>query len=243
MNLFQLMQTHPIVNCILHQSFTVNYRSDTVDSIKAFYNVFQFFAMQLFPYIKTQSKIISASCIQLEQASNPPPPIVMARYIVSIYRHILIILSTSRAHTLSLSLFLILSSFLSLSIFLSISSALSIEISLSTNRRRLGKYPILIFNQNYQKCFETSGNPKYFLKKEWAKPGLFCLFWFFSYDKNSPNLTINDKSVDGVLGIRTGGGRMVGAEKSTELRRHPYAQSYKHSPIVNLCYGKANLHF
>ena len=166
----------------------------------------------------------------------------MARYIVSIYRHILIILSTSRAHTLSLSLFLILSSFLSLSIFLSISSALSIEISLSTNRRRPEKYPILIFNQNYQKCFETSGNPQSFFKK-WAKPGLFCLFWFFSYDKNSPNLTINAKSVDGVLGIRTGGGRMVGAEKSTELRRHPYAQSYKHSPIVNLCYGKANLHF
>ena len=29
------------------------------------------------------------------------------------------------------------------------------------------------------------------------------------------------KSVDGVLGIRTWGGRMEGANESTELRRHP----------------------
>ena len=30
------------------------------------------------------------------------------------------------------------------------------------------------------------------------------------------------KSVDGVLGIRTRGGRMEGANESTELRRHPW---------------------
>ena len=33
------------------------------------------------------------------------------------------------------------------------------------------------------------------------------------------NLTI--KSVDGVLGTRTQGGRMVGVDESTELWRHP----------------------
>ena len=44
---------------------------------------------------------------------------------------------------------------------------------------------------------------------------------FFSHDKYSTNLTINDKSVDGMLGTRTLGGRMVGADESTELWRHP----------------------
>ena len=34
------------------------------------------------------------------------------------------------------------------------------------------------------------------------------------------NLFIN-KSVDGLLGIRTQGGRMEGADKFSELRRHP----------------------
>ena len=40
-------------------------------------------------------------------------------------------------------------------------------------------------------------------------------------DKYSTNLTINDKSVYGMLGSRTRGGRMEGADKSTELWRHP----------------------
>ena len=35
-----------------------------------------------------------------------------------------------------------------------------------------------------------------------------------------PN-TINDKSVDGVLGTRTQGVRMVSGDESTELWRHP----------------------
>ena len=34
-------------------------------------------------------------------------------------------------------------------------------------------------------------------------------------------MTINDKSVDGVLGTQTWGGRMVGADKSTEQWGHP----------------------
>ena len=42
---------------------------------------------------------------------------------------------------------------------------------------------------------------------------LFCLLTFFSHD----NLTINDKSIDGVLGTRTWGGKMEGADESTEL--------------------------
>ena len=50
-------------------------------------------------------------------------------------------------------------------------------------------------------------------------PASFCLFSYFSYDKYSTN-TINEKSVDGVLGTRTQGSRMVGADESTELWRH-----------------------
>ena len=45
-------------------------------------------------------------------------------------------------------------------------------------------------------------------------PASFSLFSFFSQDKYSTNLTINDKSIDGVLGTRTQGGRMVGADES-----------------------------
>ena len=47
--------------------------------------------------------------------------------------------------------------------------------------------------------------------------GLFSLFSFFSHDKYSTKFTINDKSVDGVLLTQTLSGRMVGADKSTEL--------------------------
>ena len=38
----------------------------------------------------------------------------------------------------------------------------------------------------------------FFLK--WAKLSLFCLFSLLSHDKYRANLTINDKSVEGVLG-------------------------------------------
>ena len=40
-------------------------------------------------------------------------------------------------------------------------------------------------------------------------PASFCSFSFFSYDIYSTNLNINYKSIDGVLGTRTQGGRMV----------------------------------
>ena len=60
--------------------------------------------------------------------------------------------------------------------------------------------------------------------KKWAKPGLF-LVYFRSFsqhkDKYSTNFTINDKSIDGVLGSRTRGGMMEVADESTELWRHP----------------------
>ena len=39
--------------------------------------------------------------------------------------------------------------------------------------------------------------------------------------------TINGKGVDGVLGIRTLGGRMKGTDESTELWRHPYNTDLK----------------
>ena len=49
-------------------------------------------------------------------------------------------------------------------------------------------------------------------------PPLSRLFLFFSQDKYSTNLTINDKNVEGVLGTQTQGGRMVGIDESTDLR-------------------------
>ena len=51
-----------------------------------------------------------------------------------------------------------------------------------------------------QKCLRTT--PNYVLLLKWAKPGLF-LFFSQCNDKNSTKLTINDKSVGGVLGTRT----------------------------------------
>ena len=50
-----------------------------------------------------------------------------------------------------------------------------------------------------------------------AKPGFF-LFIFIVFR----NLIINDKSVYGVLGTRTQGGRMEGADESTELCLKPF---------------------
>ena len=44
---------------------------------------------------------------------------------------------------------------------------------------------------------------------EWAKPASFCLFLFFSFEKHSTNLTINDERVDGVLGTWTQGSRYL----------------------------------
>ena len=60
-------------------------------------------------------------------------------------------------------------------------------------------YSTYVWNTQEKICF--------LLKMAQTRP--FYLLLFFSHDKYSAN-TINDKSVDGVLGIRTRGGRMVG---------------------------------
>ena len=65
----------------------------------------------------------------------------------------------------------------------------------------------------------------YFFKNG-PNPASFCSFWFFSHDKYSTNLTINYKSVDGVLGTKTQGGRMAGSDESTEHWRHPINFNY-----------------
>ena len=53
--------------------------------------------------------------------------------------------------------------------------------------------------------------------KKWAKPGLFLLIFLLFRDKYSTHLTINDFCRDSVVRARTRGGRMVSADKSTEL--------------------------
>ena len=53
-----------------------------------------------------------------------------------------------------------------------------------------------------------------------GKPGLIWFIFILFTWQNSTN-TIHDKSIDGVLGTRSRGGRMVGADKSTELWWHP----------------------
>ena len=57
----------------------------------------------------------------------------------------------------------------------------------------------------------------------------FCLFSSFQH------VTIQiriDKSVDGVLGIRTRGGRMEDADKSTELRQWKVFVCIKQKPLI-----------
>ena len=58
-----------------------------------------------------------------------------------------------------------------------------------------------------------------FFKMGQTRP-LFVYFRPFSQNKYSTNLTIIE-SIDGVLRIRTWGGRMVGIDESTELWRRP----------------------
>ena len=89
--------------------------------------------------------------------------------------------------------------------------------------------------QNHPGSIPGAGKKFIFFSK-WAKPGLFLFISFFSHDKYSTNLTINDKSIDGMLGTRTRGGRMVGADKSTELWRDPQVKSLsaKNKRVVNL---------
>ena len=57
-----------------------------------------------------------------------------------------------------------------------------------------------------------------------TSPGLvlFVLFKSQLQVGIAQNLTINGKSVDGVLGIQTQDHRMIGADKSAELWRPPF---------------------
>ena len=75
----------------------------------------------------------------------------------------------------------------------------------------------------------------FFLKNGPNPASFLFIFVVFSHcmDKNSTNLTINEKSVDGMLGSQTRGGKMEVADESTELWRHPL--------IVDL--DKATLYF
>ena len=58
---------------------------------------------------------------------------------------------------------------------------------------------------------------QFFIVKKWANPGLyFCLFSSFQHITIKIQYYI-DKCVYGVLGIRTLGGRMEGADESTEF--------------------------
>ena len=62
--------------------------------------------------------------------------------------------------------------------------------------------------------------------KNGPNPASFCFFLLFSHAKYWTN-TINEKSKDGVLGTQTRGGKMVGADKSTELWRHLEANHWR----------------
>ena len=63
--------------------------------------------------------------------------------------------------------------------------------------------------------------------KKWANPGLFFVY-FCSFLITISIIQI-EKSVDGVLGIRTQGLRMVGADETTELWRPPLRKTFLHS--------------
>ena len=91
-------------------------------------------------------------------------------------------------------------------------------------REKKKKNCILIYDTfcGVKKYLFSRKNIFFFFKKR-AKPDLFCLFLFFSHDKYSTNTT-NEKSV---LGTRTWGGRIVGADESTELWWHPLNNIFK----------------
>ena len=67
-------------------------------------------------------------------------------------------------------------------------------------------------------------------------PNPASLLFIFTYFHNAKtnigtNLTINDKSRDGVVETRTRGGRMEGTDESTELWRHPENKTYNNNKI------------
>ena len=94
----------------------------------------------------------------------------------------------------------------------------STTCSFASSRRRLGT------TDSTELC------PKSSLKSKFISSFISSFFigqtrplfnYFRSFHKYSTNLTINYKSIDGVLGTWTRGSRMVDADESTELLRHP----------------------
>ena len=82
-----------------------------------------------------------------------------------------------------------------------------------------GHVQLLTFKDRYEMLHKTHkrlGRLILFLNGPNPASFLF-IFVLFSHcmDKYSTNLTINEKSVDDMLGSRTRGGRMEGAEEST----------------------------
>ena len=65
----------------------------------------------------------------------------------------------------------------------------------------------------------TEAYEAYVFFKKWTNPGLILFIFVFFLDAIS--IIQIEKSVDVVLGIRTRGSRMVGADKTTELWRPP----------------------
>ena len=83
--------------------------------------------------------------------------------------------------------------------------------------RSVSKFMLCLYS--YICCYDCSN-----LFLNGPNPASFCLISFFSHiarTKYSTNLTINVKSIDGVLGSQTQGSRMEGPDESTELWRHP----------------------
>ena len=71
--------------------------------------------------------------------------------------------------------------------------------------------------------------------KNGPNPAPFCFIFVLIHNSKtnySTNLTINDKSLDGVLGTRTWCGSMEGANKSTQLWQHPKNVLFLSSTIL-----------
>ena len=84
---------------------------------------------------------------------------------------------------------------------------------------RDNEFAIKKLHRHFKLIFERPRINTIKLFFKWVKPGPLFVY-FHSFHMTNSN-TINEKSIDGVLGTRTQGGMMVGADKSTELWRHP----------------------
>ena len=95
-----------------------------------------------------------------------------------------------------------------ISLTLSVDQSIHLTLTLSAS--------VGLVSTSYVRCQCRIAWPDGYIFLNGPNPSSFCLFSFFSHDKYS-TITINEKSIDGLLGTRTWGGRMVGADKYTEL--------------------------